>query len=78
MKFQKITIENFETKLNDLKLPFDTTPIFQAVEFAKESHFGQMRESGEPYINHCLGCCYILAEMKMDTSLLVAGILHDV
>ena len=78
MKFQKITIENFETKLNELKLPFDTTPIFQAVELAKESHFGQMRESGEPYINHCLGCCYILAEMKMDTSLLVAGILHDV
>lgn len=49
-----------------------------AYEFAALAHNGQNRLSGEPYITHPLAIAKILAELKMDTNTIVAGILHDV
>ncbi|GII21989.1 hypothetical protein Pme01_15860 [Planosporangium mesophilum] len=40
-------------------------------------HRGQMRKSGEPYITHPLAVAQILAELGMDTTTLVAALLHD-
>ena len=51
-----------------------------AYEFAKKSHEGQNRNSGEPYITHCIGTFEILKdelELK-DENCLVASLLHDV
>ena len=42
------------------------------------NHKGQLRESGEPYINHPLSVASILVEMKMDAVSIAAAILHDV
>ena len=37
-----------------------------AYEFAEKSHFGQMRLSGEPYIQHPLNAALYLADMHLD------------
>ena len=49
----------------------------KAYEHAKTAHLGQVRESGEPYISHPLEVAYILSEMEMDTSTIIAALLHD-
>jgi len=52
--------------------------IEQAYEFAKKSHQGQKRKSGENYIHHCLHAAKTLAELKLDADTIAAGLLHDV
>jgi len=51
--------------------------ILRAFEFAKKSHLGQQRRSGEPYINHALQVAIFIADLKMDSSAITAAILHD-
>ena len=45
--------------------------------FAQEAHEGQKRKSGEPYFTHCVKTAEILAELRMDTHTICAGLLHD-
>lgn len=52
--------------------------IFKAYEFAKNSHEGQMRLSGDPYIIHPVEATIILLELKPDISTIQACLLHDV
>ncbi len=52
--------------------------IREAYKFAKEAHEGQLRRSGEPYINHCLHAAKTLAMTGMDATTIAAGLLHDV
>ncbi|WP_028927750.1 RelA/SpoT family protein [Pseudonocardia acaciae] len=49
----------------------------QAYDVAEERHSGQRRKSGDPYITHPLSVATILAELGMDTTTLVAALLHD-
>jgi guanosine-3',5'-bis(diphosphate) 3'-pyrophosphohydrolase len=41
-------------------------------------HKGQLRMNGEPYLTHPLEVANILAELKLDTVAVTAGLLHDV
>lgn len=52
--------------------------VRRAYEFGAKYHAGQNRSSGEPYIFHPLAVARILAEMRMDSTTLIAAILHDV
>ncbi len=56
----------------------DTDIVRLAYDFAAKAHEGQFRKSGEPYIIHPLSAAYILASMKMETTIIVATLLHDV
>jgi GTP pyrophosphokinase len=55
----------------------DLAPIEKAWEFCVHYHEGQMRASGEPYIIHPLEVAEVLAEMKLDSTAIAAGLLHD-
>jgi len=55
----------------------DVSLIRKAWEFCVQHHQGQMRASGEPYIIHPLEVAEVLAEMKMDSTAIAAGLLHD-
>lgn len=50
----------------------------QAYLFARKSHEGQFRKSGEPYIIHPVEVAIILTELHMDIETLTAALLHDV
>ena len=72
------------TKFRDLlKLvrenrPGDDLDIIQrAYEFSLQHHNGQTRASGEPYLVHPLEVALVLAEMKLDSTAIAAGLLHD-
>ena len=49
----------------------------RAYDAAELHHTGQLRKSGDPYITHPLAVATILAELGMDTTTLVAALLHD-
>ncbi|MBK9926348.1 MAG: bifunctional (p)ppGpp synthetase/guanosine-3',5'-bis(diphosphate) 3'-pyrophosphohydrolase [Anaerolineales bacterium] len=51
--------------------------IKRAYRFAKEAHHGQKRQSGAPYINHCITVAGILADLRVPPEVVVAGLLHD-
>lgn len=55
----------------------DLAILQRAYEVAEERHASQMRRSGDPYITHPLAVANILAELGMDTTTLVAALLHD-
>ena len=67
----KETVKNYMPDA-DLKL------IDKAYEVASKAHEGQVRASGEPYINHPLNVAAILAELQLDDRAIAAAILHDV
>src|SRR5438309_3766203 len=56
----------------------DLKQLQRAFAFAETSHRGQKRASGEDFIEHPLGVANILADLGMDTTTLVAALLHDV
>ncbi|MGA8109523.1 MAG: HD domain-containing protein, partial [Acidobacteriaceae bacterium] len=55
----------------------DLDIIRKAWEFCLEHHNGQLRASGEPYVLHPLEVALVLAEMKLDSTAIAAGLLHD-
>lgn len=55
----------------------DRELIQRAWRVAEEAHRGQKRNSGEPYINHCLAVASILADLRVPPEVIAAGLLHD-
>ena len=56
----------------------DVERIRRAWELAEEAHRGQSRASGESYVTHAVEVATILAQFKLDTASIVAGLIHDV
>ena len=60
-------------------LPEDRIGAIQdAYRYAEAAHEGQVRKSGEPFIEHPLHTALYLAELKLDSNALAAALLHDV
>src|SRR6202451_2095618 len=55
----------------------DADLLRRAYAVADRWHAGQTRKSGAPYITHPLAVAILLAEIGMDTTTLVAALLHD-
>ncbi|MBU5485544.1 bifunctional (p)ppGpp synthetase/guanosine-3',5'-bis(diphosphate) 3'-pyrophosphohydrolase [Clostridium sp. MSJ-11] len=71
-------LEKLMDRIDKNCINVDKELVKKAYNFAYDAHGEQKRESGEPYITHPLEVACILAEMGMDTSTIVAGLLHDV
>jgi GTP pyrophosphokinase len=71
-KFQRLLATVHENRPGD-----DLEIIRKAWAFCLQQHEGQKRASGEPYIIHPLEVGQVLAELKMDSTAIAAGLLHD-
>lgn len=57
----------------------DMKKIYEAFEFARKAHDGQLRKSGEPYIIHPIAVAMIVAvELELGANPVIAAFLHDV
>jgi GTP pyrophosphokinase len=56
----------------------DLDIVERAYVYSARVHAGQVRLSGEPYLMHPLEVANILADMRLDTTSVVSGLLHDV
>ncbi|WP_265442935.1 RelA/SpoT family protein [Acetivibrio straminisolvens] len=56
----------------------DFVLIEKAHNLSLEAHNGQQRESGDPFIVHPMEVANILADLELDCTAIVAGILHDI
>ncbi len=52
--------------------------IARAYYFAHAHHDGQTRKSGQPFMQHCVEVARILAQLRLDSTTVAAGLLHDV
>ena len=64
-------------KLRENRPSDDLGLVKKAYEFSQKHHSGQHRASGEPYLVHPLEVANVLADMKMDSVSIAAGLLHD-
>ena len=55
----------------------DIESVRLAYRFADESHLGQLRKNGEPYITHPIAVAAQCATWKLDAQALMAALLHD-
>ena len=72
------TIAELEKRIGSYLSCEEVEKVRRAYEFSASAHEGQLRKSGEPYINHPLEVAGILGGMHMDHQTLTAAILHDV
>ena len=70
-------IEQLIEKILSYNPERDVDKVREAYLFAEAHHKGQKRNSGEDYIVHPYNVALILAEMNMDITTIIAGLLHD-
>lgn len=73
-----LTKRQFLENLKESYTKDDIDLIELAYNFAEKAHAGQRRASGAPYIEHSLHTANNLANLKLPTSIVIAGLLHDV
>ena len=73
IKFEEVLAKVKQFHPND-----DLEVLKKAYRFSADQHKGQHRESGEPFLNHPVAVANILADMRLDSSCVSVGLLHDV
>jgi len=73
-----IRFEDLIEKVRTTNPDADVELLRRAYVFSAWAHKGQVRHSGEPYLVHPLEVADILADMRLDTAAIAAGLLHDV
>src|SRR5512134_263678 len=72
-----VPLERLLEQLPDTYTLADRELVQRAYRVAEEAHREQKRNSGEPYINHCLAVANILADLRVPPEVVAAGLLHD-
>jgi GTP pyrophosphokinase len=72
------TVEDILGANRDRYSAGDLVLIDKAYQFGLEAHAGQTRMSGDPYFFHCIEVARLLAELRLDSMTIAAGLLHDV
>jgi guanosine-3',5'-bis(diphosphate) 3'-pyrophosphohydrolase len=68
----------FVKQIVDINPKVNTALVEKAYRFSWNAHRDQLRKSGEPFLAHPVAVALILAEQKLDTVTIAAGLLHDV
>ncbi|MBD0357876.1 MAG: bifunctional (p)ppGpp synthetase/guanosine-3',5'-bis(diphosphate) 3'-pyrophosphohydrolase [Rubrobacter sp.] len=74
----EITITSLLGRVASYDPEADEELIARAYSMAHAAHKGQVRKSGEPFVYHPLATADILVDLRMDSTTIAAGILHDV
>ena len=73
-----MSVKSLITQIQAYNPEAEVELLERCYRFAQEAHEGQKRKSGEPYFSHCAETAEILAELRLDTHTICAGLLHDV
>ncbi len=71
-------IRSLINKIKRYNPDLDVDAIRKAYKLARKYHIDQYRLSGEDFVSHPLEVANILADLGMDTTTIMAGLLHDV
>src|SRR6266704_2848216 len=77
MKLLNARFQQLLAKVAENRPGEDLEIIRKAYDFSLKHHQGQMRASGEPYLIHPIEVALVLADMKLDSTAIAAGLLHD-
>jgi len=73
-----MTVAELVAKVQSYDPSLDGSWLTRVYDVAFAAHDGQMRASGESYIEHPLAVAAILADLEMDRQTIAAALLHDV
>jgi GTP pyrophosphokinase len=71
------TINGLIDKVFSYNPEADFNLLRRAYAYSKEAHIRQKRMEGSPFIEHPLAVAAILTDMRMDSTTIAAGLLHD-
>lgn len=71
-------VPGWNTQIDPLPEHLDPELLIRAYDFSERAHHGQKRHSGEDYVTHVVEVGKILAGLRLDTTTIVAGLVHDV
>lgn len=77
LKLLNAKFQQLQAKVAGNRPGDDLEIIRKAYDFSLKHHQGQTRASGEPYLIHPLEVSLVLADMKLDSTAISAGLLHD-
>jgi GTP diphosphokinase / guanosine-3',5'-bis(diphosphate) 3'-diphosphatase len=77
MKYKEATLETICNSIASYYPDAKLDDIRKAYAFADEAHRGQLRSSGEPYMIHPTQVSQTLADLKLDITSIITGLLHD-
>ena len=72
-----VRLEDIVERIQNHHPDTDVDLLRRAYIFSAKAHHGQTRLSGEAYLNHPIEVAAILADLKLDSITVVAGLLHD-
>ncbi len=78
MVYETVTdIDQLLDRIRSYQPEADLGLVRKAYEFSAKAHEGQMRKSGEPYVQHPVAVAGVLTLLKTDVAAVVAALLHD-
>ncbi|HHN65677.1 MAG TPA: bifunctional (p)ppGpp synthetase/guanosine-3',5'-bis(diphosphate) 3'-pyrophosphohydrolase [Nitrospirae bacterium] len=76
-RFRLLTLDELTSKVQEYLPDADVSLLRKAYYFSHEAHCSQKRIEGTPYIDHPLSVASMLADMHLDLTSIIAGLLHD-
>ncbi len=72
-----VNLEQWIEHITQKRTQTEQQLLRKAIAIAKETHHGQTLPSGQPHLIHVLTVADTMAELGMDTEVLIASILHE-
>lgn len=78
MVYETVTgLDQLLDRIRSYAADADLGLVRKAYAFSAKAHEGQLRRSGEPYLQHPVAVAGVLSALRTDVTAIVAGLLHD-